>query len=153
MSTKIGAVGAMSLLSEHLGDSAQPCRQVGLQVSPDGKTLLMVDIDQRKPGTLRTVCYEITPAELIAAIRAHGAELPQSSEEAVAAVEALQRTSLLNVAGVGNGTAPLTAGTAPTVTPGASLFAPSSTVTTASTEVAPVPTTGATFANVPAVSA
>jgi hypothetical protein len=39
----------------------------------------LVDVDQRKPGTQREVRYEITPAELIAAIRAHGAELPGES--------------------------------------------------------------------------
>jgi hypothetical protein len=33
-------------------------------------------VDERKPGIHREVRYEITPAELIAAIRAHGAELP-----------------------------------------------------------------------------
>jgi hypothetical protein len=146
MSTKIGAAGAMSLLSEHLGDSAQPCRQVGLQVSPDGKTLLMVDIDQRKAGTLRTVCYEITPAELIAAIRAHGAELAQSSDEAIAAVEALQRTSLLNVAGIG-------AAAAAALAPAAPHFAPTSAGTPVSCDVAPTPSAETAFANVPAVSA
>ncbi|MEA3122732.1 MAG: hypothetical protein QOH33_2322, partial [Paraburkholderia sp.] len=31
--------------------------------------------DERKPGIHREMRYEITPAELIAAIRAHGAEL------------------------------------------------------------------------------
>jgi hypothetical protein len=39
----------------------------------------LIDVDQRKPGTQREVRYEITPAELIAAIRAHGAELPGES--------------------------------------------------------------------------
>ncbi|MGI4856064.1 MAG: hypothetical protein ACRYHA_03900 [Janthinobacterium lividum] len=91
MTLKIGATGAMSLLSEHLADSATPCRQVRLQTSRDGKTIIMIDLDQRKPGVMRTVCYEITPAELIAAIRAHGAELSQTSDEAVAAIESLQK--------------------------------------------------------------
>jgi len=140
MSTKIGAAGAMSLLSEHLGDPAQPCRQVRLQASPDGKTLLMVDIDQRKAGTLRTVCYEITPAELIAAIRAHGAELPQSSDEAVAAVEAMQRASLLAAAGIG--------GAGSTLPASGAHFA-----TSAPPEASASQSTGATFADVPAVSA
>ena len=40
------------------------------------RSLVLIDVDQRKPGTRREVRYEITPAELIAAIRAHGAELP-----------------------------------------------------------------------------
>lgn len=91
MSTKIGAVGAMSLLSETLTDGAPPCRQVRLQTSRDGKALVMIDMDQRKAGMLRAVCYEITPAELIAAIRAHGMELPQSSDDAIEAVDAMQK--------------------------------------------------------------
>lgn len=91
MSTKIGAVGAMSLLSETLDDGVAPCRQVRLQTSRDGKTIVMIDVDQRKAGVLRAVCYEITPAELIAAIRAHGAELSQSSDEAIEAVDAMQK--------------------------------------------------------------
>ncbi len=44
--------------------------------TPDGKSLLLNDVDSRKPGIHREVRYEITPAELSAAIRAHGAELP-----------------------------------------------------------------------------
>ena len=47
-----------------------------LEATPDGKSLLLIDVDSRKPGMHREVRYEITPAELIAAIRAHGAELP-----------------------------------------------------------------------------
>ena len=38
--------------------------------------MLLIEIDERKPGIHREVRYEITPAELIAAIRSHGAELP-----------------------------------------------------------------------------
>jgi hypothetical protein len=53
--------------------------QVRLEAAPDGKSLFLIDVDQRKPGTQREVRYEITPAELIAAIRAHGAELPGES--------------------------------------------------------------------------
>jgi hypothetical protein len=40
---------------------------------------LLIEIDERKPGIHREVRYEITPAELIAAIRAQGAELPGES--------------------------------------------------------------------------
>lgn len=98
MSTKIGAVGAMSLLSEITTEGAPPCRQVRLQTSRDGKTIVMIDVDQRKAGVLRAVCYEITPAELIAAIRAHGAELSQTSDEAIEAVEALQKSTPLTMA-------------------------------------------------------
>lgn len=91
MSTKLGATGAMSLLSELVNDGGPPCRQVHLQTSRDGKTIVMIDVDQRKAGVLRAVCYEITPAELIAAIRAHGAELSQTSDEALDAVESMQK--------------------------------------------------------------
>jgi hypothetical protein len=42
----------------------------------DGKAVLLIEIDERKAGIHREVRYEITPSELIAAIRAHGAELP-----------------------------------------------------------------------------
>ena len=51
-------------------------RTVRLEAAVDGKSLLLIDVDTRKPGIQREVRYEITPAELIAAIRAHGAELP-----------------------------------------------------------------------------
>jgi len=91
MSTKLGATGAMSLLSELVIEGGPPCRQVRLQTSRDGKTIVMIDVDQRKAGVLRAVCYEITPAELIAAIRAHGAELSQTSDEAVDAVDTMQK--------------------------------------------------------------
>jgi hypothetical protein len=55
-------------------------RTVRLEAAPDGKSLLLVDVDQRKLGIQREVRYEITPAELIAAIRAHGAELPGEND-------------------------------------------------------------------------
>jgi len=96
MSTKLGATGAMSLLSELVADGGPPCRQVRLQTSRDGKTIVMIDVDQRKAGVLRAVCYEITPAELIAAIRAHGAELSQTSDEAIDAVDTMQKTQSLS---------------------------------------------------------
>ncbi|MGF7187444.1 hypothetical protein JOE11_000471 [Robbsia andropogonis] len=156
MSTKNGAVGAMSLLSEYLADPTLPCRQVRLQASPDGKTVLMVDIDQRKAGTLRTVCYEITPAELIAAIRAHGAELSQSSDEAVAAVEAMQRATHLGANGgmAAVGAAPA----ASAMPPSAGAQAPFSAAVTSTlgptaTAPATMPDTGTSFADASAISA
>ena len=100
MSTKLGATGAMSLLFEQIADGVTPCRQVRLQPSQDGKTIVMIDLDRRKPGVLRSVCYEITPAELMAAIRAHGAELSQSSDEAMAAVQSLQKSLSMTAAPV-----------------------------------------------------
>ena len=39
-------------------------------------TDLLLEVDERKPGIHREVRYEITPSELIAAIRANGAALP-----------------------------------------------------------------------------
>lgn len=44
--------------------------------------MLLIEVDERKPGIHREVRYEITPAELIAAIRSHGAELPGESHGA-----------------------------------------------------------------------
>jgi hypothetical protein len=51
-------------------------RTLRLESTEDGKGILLIEVDERKPGIHREVRYEITPAELIAAIRAHGAELP-----------------------------------------------------------------------------
>jgi hypothetical protein len=70
-----GAHGAVHLLT----DSDALTASVRLEAAPDGKSLFLIDVDQRKPGTQREVRYEITPAELIAAIRAHGAEFPGES--------------------------------------------------------------------------
>jgi hypothetical protein len=61
-----GSSGSMALLTEYDDATARE----------DGKGILLIEVDERKPGIHREVRYEITPAELIAAIRAHGAELP-----------------------------------------------------------------------------
>ncbi|MBB5429763.1 hypothetical protein OKW33_006371 [Paraburkholderia atlantica] len=74
-----GAHGAVHLLTDSDALTASVRRTVRLEAAPDGKSLVLIDVDQRKPGTQREVRYEITPAELIAAIRAHGAELPGES--------------------------------------------------------------------------
>jgi hypothetical protein len=74
-----GAHGAVHLLTDSDALTASVRRTVRLEATPDGKSLFLIDVDQRKPGTQREVRYEITPAELIAAIRAHGAELPGES--------------------------------------------------------------------------
>jgi hypothetical protein len=50
-------------------------RVLRLEAAADGKAVLLIDVDQRKPDIHREIRYEITAAELIAAIRAHGAEL------------------------------------------------------------------------------
>jgi hypothetical protein len=70
------ATGAMTLLTEYDDASGQEVRSLRLEPAADGKAVLLIEIDERKPGIHREVRYEITPAELIAAIRAHGAELP-----------------------------------------------------------------------------
>jgi len=70
------ATGAMTLLTEYDEASGQEVRSLRLEPAADGKAVLLIEIDERKPGIHREVRYEITPAELIAAIRAHGAELP-----------------------------------------------------------------------------
>jgi hypothetical protein len=71
-----GSSGAMALLTEHDDATGREMRTLRLEATEDGKGILLVEIDERKPGIHREVRYEITPAELIAAIRAHGAELP-----------------------------------------------------------------------------
>jgi hypothetical protein len=71
-----GAHGTVHLLTDSDALTASVRRTVRLEATPDGKSLLLIGVDSRKPGIHREVRYEITPAELIAAIRAHGAELP-----------------------------------------------------------------------------
>ncbi|HEY3539242.1 MAG: hypothetical protein ACTHJZ_10060 [Trinickia sp.] len=68
--------GAMTLLTEIDEPSGREVRSLRLEPAEDGKSILLIEIDERKPGIHREVRYEITPAELIAAIRANGAELP-----------------------------------------------------------------------------
>ncbi len=70
-----GSVGAVPLLAEY-DDQDTLLRSVRLEATDDSRSVTLIDRDMRKPGTLREVRYEITPAELIAVIRAHGAELP-----------------------------------------------------------------------------
>lgn len=71
-----GSSGSMALLTEYDDATARELRSLRLESTEDGKGILLVEVDERKPGIHREVRYEITPAELIAAIRAHGAELP-----------------------------------------------------------------------------
>jgi Mrp family chromosome partitioning ATPase len=65
----------MSLLTEIDEASGREVRCLRLEAAEDGKSILLIEIDERKPGIHREMRYEITAAELIAAIRAHGAEL------------------------------------------------------------------------------
>jgi hypothetical protein len=46
------------------------------EASADSRSVFLIDQDQRRSGTQREVRYEITPAELIAVIRARGTKLP-----------------------------------------------------------------------------
>jgi hypothetical protein len=70
------ATGSMTLLTERDEASGQEVRTLRLEPAADGKAVLLIEIDERKAGIHREVRHEITSAELIAAIRAHGAELP-----------------------------------------------------------------------------
>ncbi|MFC5431245.1 hypothetical protein ACFPTO_20935 [Paraburkholderia denitrificans] len=74
-----GSSGTMTLLTEHDVESGRDLRSLRLESTADGKSLLLIEVDERKPGIHREVRYEITPAELIAAIRAQGVELPGES--------------------------------------------------------------------------
>ncbi len=74
-----GAVGEMALLAQHDPETQRAVRSVGLSASADGKSVILAEIDARKVGGQREHRYEITTGELIALIRAHGAELPGES--------------------------------------------------------------------------
>ena len=71
-----GAAGEMSLLNQFEDETGRLCRALRLSASADGKSVLLIDLDERKVGVQRESRYEITTGELIALIRAHGAELP-----------------------------------------------------------------------------
>ncbi|KMY86566.1 ATPase involved in chromosome partitioning [Candidatus Paraburkholderia calva] len=57
-------------------DTGRLCRSVSLKASDDGKTVLLIEVNERKVGIQREYRFEITTGELIALVRAHGAELP-----------------------------------------------------------------------------
>ncbi|TCF97447.1 hypothetical protein BZM26_31480 [Paraburkholderia strydomiana] len=71
-----GANGAMRLLTQHETDAGRLCRSLRLEASEDGKSVLLVEVDERKVGIQREYRFEVTTGDLIALIRAHGAELP-----------------------------------------------------------------------------
>jgi hypothetical protein len=71
-----GASGQMGLLTQHDAETGRLCRSHTLQASPDGKSVILVEVDERKVGIQREYRFEVTTGELIALIRAHGAELP-----------------------------------------------------------------------------
>jgi len=70
-----GAAGEMSLLTHHDVETGRLCRSLTLRASMDGKSVVLMELDERKVGIQREYRYEITTGELIALIRAHGAEL------------------------------------------------------------------------------
>jgi hypothetical protein len=68
-------VGGMGLLTQYETETGRLCRALRLVASEDGKSALLVETDERKVGIQRDYRFEITTGELIALIRAHGAEL------------------------------------------------------------------------------
>ncbi|MBB5498644.1 hypothetical protein HDG37_002858 [Paraburkholderia sp. MM5384-R2] len=71
-----GASGTMGLLTQHETDTGRLCRSLRMEASDDGKSVVLVEFDERKVGIQREYRFELTTGELIALIRAHGAELP-----------------------------------------------------------------------------
>ncbi|NPT61459.1 hypothetical protein GNZ13_44775 [Paraburkholderia sp. 5N] len=71
-----GAVGGMDLLAQHETETGRLCRSRLLVASEDGRSVLLIETDERKVGIQREYRFEITTGELIALVRAHGAELP-----------------------------------------------------------------------------
>jgi hypothetical protein len=70
-----GAHGALQLLTETDPVAEIIRRAVRLEAALDGRRVLLVDTESRRPGVEREVRYEITPAELVAAIRTHGTDV------------------------------------------------------------------------------
>ncbi|MFP3586335.1 hypothetical protein SCB29_22110 [Paraburkholderia sp. SIMBA_055] len=70
-----GASGGMMLRTEY-DLAGSPIHVLRLESATNGKAVLLLEVDERKLGIHREVRYEITPSELIAAIRANGAALP-----------------------------------------------------------------------------
>lgn len=71
-----GAVGEMELLTQYEADTDRLSRALRLVASEDGKSVVLIERDERKVGIQREYRFELTTGELIAFIRAHGAELP-----------------------------------------------------------------------------
>ncbi|MFM0515371.1 hypothetical protein, partial [Paraburkholderia sp. RL17-373-BIF-A] len=61
-------VAVASLLAD--GSTEVGRRNVRLESADDGRSVLLVDLDLRRPGIPREYCIEITAGELIALIRA-----------------------------------------------------------------------------------
>jgi hypothetical protein len=67
--------GALHLYTDNDPATEMIRRSAHLEAAPDGKTVLLIDIDSRRLGLNRKVVYEIVPGDLIAVLRARGAEL------------------------------------------------------------------------------
>lgn len=75
-----GAAGEMSLLMQHEVETGRLCRSLRLRASEDGKSVQLMECDERKAGTQRDYRFEITTGELIALIRSHGTEMPEENQ-------------------------------------------------------------------------
>jgi hypothetical protein len=73
-----GAQGTLQLLTETDPVSEVIRRNVRLESAGDGRSVLLVDLDLRRPGIQREYRIEITAGELIALIRGQGrlADMP-----------------------------------------------------------------------------
>lgn len=56
-----GSSGAMTLLTEFDQADGRELRSLRLVATEDGKSVLLIEVDERKPGIHREVRYEITP--------------------------------------------------------------------------------------------
>ncbi|WP_408373158.1 hypothetical protein [Paraburkholderia aspalathi] len=65
----------MGLLTQHEVETGRLCRSLRLEASNDGKSVILVETDERKAGIQREYRFEITTGDLIALIRAQGIEL------------------------------------------------------------------------------
>ncbi|MGF6648107.1 hypothetical protein [Paraburkholderia sp. GAS82] len=70
-----GAHGTLSLLTEIDPQTETINRTMRLEASADGRSVLLVALDIRKPGSQREWRVEIMPEELIALVHAHGTEV------------------------------------------------------------------------------
>jgi hypothetical protein len=78
----LGAHGVLQLFTETDPASEMIRRSVRLEAAPDGRSILLVDVDARRPGIHREMRYEITPAELVAVIRRHGERTAEAIDAA-----------------------------------------------------------------------
>jgi hypothetical protein len=74
-----GARGSIELSTSYDDESTRLTRSIQLAASEDGKTLRLIDVDERRLGIQRAFRFEIAVDELVALVRANGAELPGES--------------------------------------------------------------------------